>query len=340
MSKKKQRLTIYDVGRLPLSDVKVKRDAGVGHLHEFRRAEEQRERETAAAREAEIQRVQTDTSRLMAECLAVSAPQMAKFWSQPLDKIKNRIDANFDNLFLPTGDAAINRDATYDAIQKFLDGVVFEQGYSLGDISRRRFSMYVASQVNAGVIVDSASLAVMFDRCFALGIFKGDDAEFNEHFKVKKEAKQPRVEQEAEQPRRATLADLEAVDAEGRGGLQEAARIADELYFDERQPMVRAWFDSLLKSFGIVISHADASRCKQWFERNNKSFLVPANFNSCRRWMVASGFWPEGCLTETEKFNLSLEKIDMTRLTVHERNDLNRREQAARAADIAKYGHA
>jgi hypothetical protein len=342
--KHKRRLSVYDIARLESVPVALPQGdaAPVGTLAQYRRRLQEDEAQAAAKKQAEIERVQTDTSRLMAECLSVSAPQMTKFWGQPLlRKIKARLhdDSVFDNLFLPTSEETVDSNKIYDTIQTFLDDEVFKQGYSLGDISRRRFGLYVASQVNAGVIVNNPALAVMFKRCFELGIFKDNSGtEFNNNLRAETPVKQPRVQKEIELPRRATMDDLLAL-GDSQQDQRDARRIADELYFDERQPMVRAWFESLANNFGIVITHADADYCKKWFQRNNKSFLVAAHFNECRRHMVASHRWPVSCLTNLEAFELSLETIETSQLTVGQRNDLRRREQAAREADIARFGH-
>ena len=157
--RKKQRLSIYDLGRIPVTP--VQREESVGTLKQFRENEDRKAREAAATRQAEIERVQKNTSRLMAECLSTSAPMMSRFWGQSsLDKIKSRLhdEEVFDNLFLPPSDEKADPNVIYDAIQTFLDDDVFTRGYSLGDTSRRRFGLYVASQVNAGVIVDKANL--------------------------------------------------------------------------------------------------------------------------------------------------------------------------------------
>ena len=342
MSRKKQRLSIFDLGRLPLTD--VKREEGYDRtLADYSRREQAREKQEAAAREAEFQRIQKDNSRLLAECLNVSAPLVTKFWSQPLDRIKPQLhdDSVFDELFLPKSDEPADSNAIYTGIQTFLDGVVFEQGYSLGDLSRRRFGLYVASQVNAGVIIDSASLAVMFKRCFDLSIFKDDgDSEFVEHFRAQTPVKQPRVERPAEQPRQVTYADLEAVNESTREGKREANRISEKLYEQQAGPILHKWCDHLENNFGFRPTMEDISGpIQDWFTRNNKSWIDSRSYDEVRRYMVSSGRWPESVLTEMEKFTLSLEACDTSRLTHEQRRTIAIREKLAKDADIKRFGH-
>jgi hypothetical protein len=345
MSKKrKQKLTIWDLGRIERTPVALPQGdaAPVGTLKQYREREQARETQETAARQAEIERVQKESSRLMAECLSVSAPLQSKFWSSSFENIKAHLhdDDVFDNLFLPTSEDTVDSNAIYDSVQQFLDGVIFEQGYSLGDTSRRRFGLYVASQVNAGVIVDSASLAVMFERCFSLSIFKNDDAEFVEHFRTKTPTKQPRVERPVEQPRQVTYADLESVDESTREGKREANRISEKLYEQQAGPILHKWCDSLEANFGFRPTMEDISGpIQDWFTRNNKSWVDYDAYNFCRRHLVSIGRWPESCLTEMEKFTLSLEACDLAHLTHEQRRTIAIREKLAKEADIKRFGH-
>lgn len=102
--------------------------------------------------------------------------------------------------------------------------------------------------------------------------------------------------------------------------------------------MATEWVTSLQKNFGFSPTPDDMIKVSNWIQRNNLSRIDPRTYDAARRWMVASGFWSNGCLMEQEKFNLSLESIDTTRLTVVQRNELNRKEQAARLADARRFG--
>jgi hypothetical protein len=342
MPKKFRVRSVFDLSHVPLTE--VKREENYDRtLTDYNRREQAREKQEAATREAEFQRIQKDNSRLLAECLCVSAPLMTKFWSSSIENIKAHLhdDSVFDELFLPKSDEPADSNAIYTGIQTFLDGVVFEQGYSLGDLSRRRFGFYVASQVNAGVIIDSASLAVMFKRCFDLNIFAWDgDSEFVEHFRAETPVKQPRVERPVEQPRQVTYADLEAVNENTREGKREANRISEKLYEQQAGPILHKWVKSIADNFGFDVSMEDISGpIQDWFTRNNKSWIDPRSYDEVRRYMVSSGRWPESCLTEMEKFTLSLEACDTSRLTHEQRRTIAIREKLAKDADMKRFGH-
>jgi hypothetical protein len=132
--------------------------------------------------------------------------------------------------------------------------------------------------------------------------------------------------------------ELMGLNAESREGRERAKVLTNNLFIDEFIPVATEWVTSIQRHYGFSPTSEDLKRVSNWFEKNNLNRMTPSNYDAARRWMVASGFWPESCLMEIEKFNISLEKIDTTRLTVYERNALNRREQAARAADAARFG--
>lgn len=100
------------------------------------------------------------------------------------------------------------------------------------------------------------------------------------------------------------------------------------------------WCDSLETNFGLRPTMEDISGpIQDWFTRNNKSWVDYDAYNQCRRYMVSVGRWPETCLTEVEKFNLSAEACDTSRMTHEERRTFNIRAKMAEDADRARFGN-
>lgn len=316
--------SVFDLGRVPVTE--VKREESVGTLKQYRERLAREEQEKAARMQSAIAEKQAEASRTIAECLSTSAPLKAKFWSQPLERLKVSLkdEDAFDELFLQKDSADVDSNEVYDRVMTFLTDMP-----SLDPEDERRFSLYVACQVLNDVVVESESLKVMFDRCLLLGIFKGT-AELQRPATPKPRAIEP-------EPRE-SLDDFESIDTTSRDGSRRAKNLAENLYVEEMLPIATAWVTSIQKHYGFSPTPECLRRVSDWIERNNLNRLAPQTYDAARRWLVASGYWPESCLTETEKFNLSLESIDTSRLTVAQRNDLNRKEQAARAADLAKYG--
>jgi hypothetical protein len=320
---KKARLSIYDLGRIPVSE--VKREESVGTLKQYREKLAREEAESSARLQSAIAEQQAEASRTIRECLSTSAPLKARFWSQPLDRLKVSLNApdSFDELFLEKDSADVDSNEVYDRVMAFLTDMP-----SLEAEDERRFSLYVACQVLNDVIIDDESLKVMFDRCLSsLGIFKGNA-------ELQRPAIQKPKPRAAEPEPRESLDDM---DTSTRDGLRRAQNLAENLYVEEMIPIATSWVTSIQKHYGFSPTAEDMRRVSDWIERNNLNRLAHSTYDAARRWLVASGYWPESCLTETEKFNLSLEAIDTSRLTVAQRNELNRREQAAREADAARF---
>jgi hypothetical protein len=342
MSKKrKQKLTIWDLGRIERTPVAQPTGDAVpaGTLSQYRRrlASEEEEARIAAEHKQIVQAEQAT----IAERNSPLTRAVAFFWSQPLQDIRTNLsDDVYDNgaKLVPvdafgeyeTGPRnAVEEDAAFADFNTALTS----QGCTLYRGGFLRLQGYLESLAAArGVSLSSvANYKTALDRLVSLDCFEGPH-ELEGYPPATKKVKQP------EEPRRATMDDLLNVDESTRAGRREAQRISEELYFIERQPMVRAWFASLAKNFGIEVTHADAERCKSWFERNNKSFLNPHHFNECRLWNARAGYWPDA-LTSVERVNDEIEKADLTRMGFDERRILSNKKRAAQEEDRAKFGH-
>jgi hypothetical protein len=330
--KKRRPIGIFDLGRIPVTPPLVQREAGIGKPYQFRADEAQREKESADRLQNAIAEKQAEGSRIMKECLEVSAPLKAKFWSQPIDNLKTRLrdEDAFDELFLEKSDEDVDSNEIYDKVLAFCNDIP-----TLEDEDERKFNLYVACQVLNNVVINDLSLRMMFDRCLSLGLFKGIVEP-----QIPTPARRPvQQEEPVEQSSRATMDDLMNVDAETRDGRRRAHNVVQELYLlDEMRPLMTEWVTSIQRQYGFSPTDEDLKRIGRWFERNNFSFLDPRNYDAARRWMCASGYWDSSlCLMEIEKFQLALESIDTSRLTPQQRNELNRRELHAREADARRF---
>jgi len=311
-----------------VTPVPIKGEYGVGHAWEYRDRLKREEQESAARLQNAIAEKQAEASRTIKECLETSAPLKKRFWSQPLDRLKVSLNDEeaFDELFLEKNEADVDSNEIYDKVMAFLTNFP-----SLEAEDERRFSLYVACQVLNDVVVNDESLKVMFDRCLiSLGIFKGDAEP--------QRAVQTRKPHAVEPEPRESLEDFESIDTTTtREGSRRAKNLAENLYVAEMLPIATAWVESIQKHYGFSPTPDDMKRVSNWIERNNLNRLAPQTYDAARRWMVASGYWSESVLMEEEKFRLALEKIDLSRLTVQQRNELNRREQAARESDARRF---
>jgi hypothetical protein len=341
--KKKRRLTLQDVARIPVTPVPIKGEYGVGHAWEYRQSEDRKAREAEAAEQRRFQSVQDDFNQTLRELNKSQKQLTHELWGRPLDCIDNPASWSGDLAADPTiglQDAVKPFDIQADASNLRAVAVEFElnakelTGYTLNEDGAKRLLYFAFAQAIHGKdLTTVAAWVTCFERLLECDCFDAGEIEFHHAKKVVR----PRVE-EVEQPRRESLEDFESIDTTTRDGSRRAKNLAENLYVEEMLPIATAWVTSIQRHYGFSPTSEDMRRVSGWIERNNLNMLAPQTYDAARRWLVASGFWPESCLTETEKFNLSLEAIDTSRLTVAQRNDLNRREQAARAADAARFG--
>jgi hypothetical protein len=330
--RKKQKIGIFDIGRLESTPVALPQGdaAPVGTLKQYREKLAREEAESAARLQSAIAEQQAQASRTIKACLETSAPLKARFWSQPLDRLKvslNDEDA-YDELFLQKDSTDVDSNEIFDRVMAFVTNVP-----SLEMEDERRFSLYVACQVLNDVVVNDESLTVMFDRCVTLGIFKGRDVDFLRPVQPKPRAVQP-------EPQRESLDDFESIDTSSRDGSRRAKNLAENLYIEEFLPLARQWVQSLEKHYGFTPSSEDMRRVSDFIAKRNLSRLAPATYDAARIFMCDAGYWnADKCLTETEKYLKYVESVDLTRITHEQKQMLRRREMQARESDLARYGH-
>jgi hypothetical protein len=342
MSKRNRNVTtVWDLGRLEKTPVALPTGDAVpvGTLKQYRERLSREEQEAAA--KAEQERFSREERARIAELSSPATRAVAFFWSQPIQEIQTNISADvYDNgiSLVPVDTFGVYESGPRnagkeDAAFAEFNAVLTSQGTTLYRGGFLRLQGYLESLAAArGVSLSSvANYKTALDRLVSLNCFEGPH-ELEGYPPATKKVEQP------EEPRRATMDDLLNIDESTRAGRREAQRISEELYFIERQPMVRAWFASLAKNFGIEVTHADAERCKSWFERNNKSFLNPHHFNECRLWNARAGYWPHA-KTAVETVNDEIEQADLTRMTFDERRILSHKKRAAQEEDRAKFGH-
>jgi hypothetical protein len=331
MARRKSRLTVADIGRLPL--VKMP-DQPRPSLKRFQQEEAREEEAARIAAERRRTAPLREAERELREVAREASARIAMYWRIPIEEIQmnpvsiTRVDIAGDYEIGPRDEPAEN--AAWKEFQENLKS----SGSRLSDAGLLRLSHYLSSlNYHRGISLTSVSnFATALERLVSLDVFQPGELT---GYQTPAPTPTP-----TPTPTRHTvidpLAEIESLNLDSREENTKAKTLCEASYFDERQPMVRAWFDSLRK-FGIVVTQEDAKRCKSWFERNNKSFLNPRHFEECRRWNAKAGYWKDA-LTSVERVNDEIENLETSRLTVHQRNELNRRVQAAREADAQRFG--
>jgi hypothetical protein len=300
MSKKnKIRQTPWSLGSLPLSDVPVRNPHAPLDRASLLKQIEQEERERDPIYQ-QTQKLSTTMSQLLRESSAFWGRDLQVIKDDPLFKGASAVDLGFQ---VPAR-LEITLDDVVKASEKFQSDILPTLNYTLSPEGGQRTILFalaqVASQQSDMSVPGHWTLVV--ERLNQLGAYQPGEITF-------KKLPQPET--------KPSLTDIENETDE-----RKAKRLANELYYDERQPMVRAWFDSLKANFGFVISADDIKRCKQWFERNGKSFLNRQHYDECRRWNVSARYWPETMLTEDERLCRELDELETSNMSFNDKQAL------------------
>jgi hypothetical protein len=295
--KRKQRLTLNDWNRIPSAPVKQE----VG----YDRTLADYTRRIASEEQQNLNTTQKGLTK--------------SFWGRPLAEIGNpkvwREDGAYDQ-FVGLSDGRFDSMSIDRAFTEFLHRSHTLTGYVLDEDGSKRLCWFGLSQATHGKELSTPEAWVKcFDRLLECDAFTSGEIVFHEG--TKRVAYQPHDE-------RPTMGDLLSVNVENRG-FQKAAQIADSLYFDERQGIVKQWFDSLASNFSFTISVEQAKKCKEWFEKNNRSFFTPRNYDDCRLWAVKSGLFPPRCLSSDDRRSQAIEEAETAHMTPHQRRELFRR---------------
>jgi hypothetical protein len=319
---KKQKLTIYDLGKIPVTE--TKRDPSAGEtLRQYLQRIAREEKQAADQQAVAIDTLSAAGDRAKQECLAMSAEMTTRFWTQELETLPAQIHdpAAYEELFLEKSDEPVDANSIYDIVKAFLHTPPTD---ILSENSQRRFGLFCAAQVNSGVKIDPESLRVIFNRMMSLGIFKGETT-FQER------TPEPTVREDVP-PAEPTLDELLATTSsetrEGRRILREAVHKA-AVYGEYRETWA-AFTDSLYRNFeGFVLSDSQEKTFYDTMVRRGMNFHRPADYDRVRISLVSSSDLPSHLLYPNERLELDMENADL--------NDRNvRREFARRSRALAQ----
>jgi hypothetical protein len=289
MKRKRQAAPVLAI---PVTPVVVKGDAtGNESLAEFRRRYNREQREQSDAKTAQMIGELNDT------VLQLRSAQRDALFKIPSEELSALTIKAPEYL---TESVEETRTQIKSAIHSVLVKLTTE-GFDVQDSARDK----MVKVANLNLTVDwrvAANWRKLFDYMLDLGALGAEVTPPR-----KPEPPAPRV----------TLDDLENETDE-----RKSKRLANEIYYDERQPTVRAWYASLMDNFGFAISADDIKRCKTWFERNGKSFLDLRHYDECRRWNVSAGYWPETMLAEDERLSRDLDAIDTANMSFDQKQEL------------------
>jgi hypothetical protein len=276
---RKRKTTIYDLGRLPVTE--VKRDPNhVTSLREFTRIENERIAAEAEAKrkaaEAPILAAQKEFSKTL---VALRKAQSENLFINPSEYLTENCT------HLPERVSDSPEQVTKDIREAFdtLRLELSERGVTITPVGMEKIRKIV--DLNSSIDIRQVeNWRVLYSHLDDLGVFTDRDRTVIES----KPVVQPVVEIQ-----KSSLADIERIDTSTREGEAEAKRIVNELAEYELAPLVQEWEASLANNFGLYPTPEDRKRVTALFRQLNLSWGSRASYDRIRKII-----WPEALTPE------------------------------------------
>jgi hypothetical protein len=322
---RKKKIGLYDIGRVPVTEVGNK--SGYENNKELSARLRREEAEELAKKRQAIE--DADPTRqaerayvdAMTKVAIETRDRLRKLYrdvSTVNDYLKHDIDGLSDDIGLPTTTHPVSMDDAGARVKAFADGL--PAGTFTSAEARSKFHCYVYVAAFNHTVIDNSTLQAMLERCESLGIG----------------VTLPKAQRPVTPEPTPTVVDIEGMDTNTRENRAAVRDLVARLAAEEQVPLRDEWlYESLPKEFNFYITqeqwvwcwHIPNPRNPQdmggWFQRNNKSPLDPRSYDECRRAAVANRIFPDRLLREDERLARDVEQSDIQDYTT--RRDLNRR---------------
>jgi hypothetical protein len=105
--------------------------------------------------------------------------------------------------------------------------------------------------------------------------------------------------------------EIEKLDTSTRSGQQTARTLlAGQLFKGDAKQVFQEWVASLWNNFDFVPSEAEQKLAIEFCIQRNLSFLDRRTYDTCRRVLISRGIFPERCLTNADRADMSIETAD------------------------------
>jgi hypothetical protein len=288
--KRKSRLTVADIGRLPLVRLPDARPRQT--LKEFQATEE------ARIKAEERQRLE-DVSRPLKEAARLASVRIAKYWSQNLEDIKlNGIDFTPNDL-AGNYEMGPRDDKAEEAAWNEFNANLTSQGCTIYRGGFQRLQMYLESLAyHRDVSLTSvANWKAALDRLVSLNCFESHELEGYQPLTAMQTAPEPERHAVID-----PLAEIERLNLDSRAGNRQAKQLATNDFFGRQMaPIADQWRDWLLATFNYVLTDDARKAAGQWWERNpTASPLTASSWTQMRLNLVKRGIMPPTCRTKEE----------------------------------------
>jgi hypothetical protein len=307
---RKHKLTLNDWSRIPIQPVENK--SGWESRQEFYAREAAEQREAAVA---PLKKIVAETEAKLSAALAEHSAKIAKFWRnvsvESLEDYIRHGDAVIDELGLPTRETPFSMTEFEARITAFVAslptlGVTFNS-----DVARRKFVLYAFTQADQGIVIDTASLSTMLERCMTVnrtGIFKDGE--------VTGTLAKPVVQQPTEEPSATpTWEAVSTLSTERREERKKVLAAVGEDFTSEIAAFFGLWLDQLQRDYGYAMPSDVIKKALAFITERNLNPLRHETYNIVRRTFTKCNWMPAGMLTERERLDDLIESSD-----VHDRD--------------------
>jgi hypothetical protein len=320
MARRKSRLTVADIGRLPL--VKMP-DQPRPSLKRFQQEE---------AREEEAARIAAESRRLeplrgveqeLREAAREASARIAMYWRIPIEEIQmnpvsiTRVDLAGDYEIGPRDEPAEN--AAWKEFQENLKS----SGCTLSDAGLLRLSHYLSSlNYHRGISLTSVSnFAKALERLVSLDVFQPGELT---GYRQTASKTTPEPERHAVID---PLAELEDLTLESRSGNARAKQIATNDFFGRQvAPIASQWREWLIATFNYVPTPEVQKAAGQWFLNNpTESPLSSEAWTRLRLNLIKKNVMPKECRLPEEILMESIESSSERSDSYEARRNLRQR---------------
>ncbi len=303
MKRRKAKLSIFDIGRLPLSQPVIKEPLFRSwkqleqeeRLEQTRIKAEQVAAEARAKAEAErpIKALESEFNKSLRELRAI---QRETLFTRPSDELSSRCAKR-----------PAQTEGTADEIaQRVLAAARGGIKVNLTESGREKVLTVIRANPELDT-TDALTWAEVYSHITECGAWSPEDGV---------PAEQPHPQPQTPQPvapEESFDALLERTSTESRAARPLLLAALEKEHNREAIPLFHEWVRHLSSDYGFTLSQEDAKYILEvMFPQNNWSFLRADNFNLARRAMVAQYRWPSSMLTEVERLTKELEDIPST----------------------------
>jgi hypothetical protein len=311
MSKKKK-VALFDLGRVPVTE--VKNNSGWESRADFYAREEREERER---KERPIREATAAHEAALRTLWGESAPLVKKFWRRPLAELRLvHTGYGSEDLGLQVPTFRDGSQYTFDELvylfDKWAEEILPTLGYSLQWSGLARLGLYVNSQAVAGRdMSNNDAITAAFFRLLSCDAFETGE--------LSGDGVRPQSKAVAAPAKAPTFDDVAGLNPENREHRKRIFAVVNDNYTTEIAEIFSLWSDHLLRDYGYVMPESVVKKVLTFVTEKNLNPLRTQTWDLVRRTFTKNGLMrrQDGSLMLTSDETLT-ETIELSNLNSRE----------------------